>query len=241
MYFAALAAGETDASLQQLLTSCNVRCAMIDPLIAGLPGALSPDKVARRFRSTFEHGEEDCFRAAVALGAPLLNVAHYLGASTPVEVLSEAIGGLAARGSRHGVGVLVEFMPEGGIGDLATAAAVVAGTGSADVQLLIDTWHLWRTSGSVEALAQLPASMIGAVQLADAPASFLGCGANPPSADRLLPGDGAVPLDAILAVARANNPNVVVGIEVFNRSTVDDPASDRAGAAMQALSGLRYA
>jgi sugar phosphate isomerase/epimerase len=235
MYFAARDEGMSDDELAAVLGRTGVTVAMIDPLIAGLPGSRDPASVARRFRSTFEYGAADAFRAARALGAKSVNIAHYMGAPTPIAELTDAVGMIARDAAGQGLEILVEFMPEGGIRDLADAAAIVAGAGAPNVALMLDTWHFFRTGGDLTDLQRLPPGAIGAVQVGDAAADAWGTGANPPSADRLLPGDGAIALREIVAIARRNNPDVVIGIEVFNRSQVDAPPLDRAIAAATAM------
>src|SRR5262249_24192590 len=113
MYFAARAAGLRDADLRARLDDHGIAVTLTDPLIAALPGAAAPETMPPRFRATFEHGEVDCFRVALALGARTINVAHYMGAPTPIEELAEAVAGICQRAAQHGLTVCVEFMPEG--------------------------------------------------------------------------------------------------------------------------------
>lgn len=235
MYFDARAQGASDDDLRGLLARANVTVAMIDPLIRGLPGSREPESVARRFRATFEYAAEDAFRAAEALGSPSINIAHYMGAPTPLDQLIDAIGTIGRDADARGLQVLVEFMPEGGIRDLSDAATIVAGVGSPNVAIMLDTWHFFRTAGALDDLERLPQGAIGAVQVGDAPAAAWGTGVDPPSADRLLPGRGAVPVREIVAIARRNNPAVVVGIEVFDRASLESPPLTRARAAAAAM------
>jgi sugar phosphate isomerase/epimerase len=237
MYFEARAQGSSDDQVRALLTRADVTAAMIDPLIHGLPGAPDPASMAPRFRATFEHGPEDVFRAAEALGARSINIAHYMGAPTPRGQLIDAIGVIGRDAADRGLQVVVEFMPEGSIRDLSDAAAIVAGVAAPNVAIMLDTWHFWRTAGQLADLEQLPLGAIGAVQVGDAPEAAWGTGVNPPSPDRLLPGHGAVPLREIVAIARHNNPDVVVGIEVFNRASIEGAPLDRAAAAAVAMVG----
>jgi sugar phosphate isomerase/epimerase len=235
MYFAALDEGRSDAQLRELLAVENVTVAIIDPLIRGLPGAPDPASMARRFRATFEYGEDDAFRAAEALGATAVNIAHYMGAPTPLAELSASIRDIARRAADRGLRIFVEFMPEGGIGDLAAAAEVVARVDAPNVAIMLDTWHFFRTAGELAQLEQLPPGAIGAVQVGDAATETWGIGSRATSADRLLPGSGVVPIGDIVAIARRNNPAVIVGIEVFNRTSSDVPALTRATAAATAM------
>lgn len=235
MYFAMREQGMSDADLKSLLADSNVSVAMIDPLIKGLPGSPDPASMAPRFRPTFEHGADDAFHAAEALGATAVNIAHYMGTPTPLEELSEAIAAIGRRAADRGLDILVEFMPEGGIRDLADAAQIVAQVNAPNVRIMLDTWHFFRTAGVLEHLEQLVPDSIGAVQVGDADAAAWGTGVNPPSPDRLLPGQGAVPVRDIVALARRNNPAVVVGIEVFKRAAVNAPPLARAQAAAAAM------
>ncbi|MEO5842997.1 MAG: TIM barrel protein [Acidimicrobiales bacterium] len=235
MYFDARARGASEDDLRRSLARADVTVAVIDPLIHGLPGSRDPESVARRFRSTFEYGAHDAFHAAEALGATSINIAHYMGAPTPLDQLIDAIGTIGRDARDRGLQVLVEFMPEGGIRNLSDAATVVAGVAAPNVAIMLDTWHLFRTSGSLADLERLPPGAIGAVQVGDAPAEAWGTGVDPPSADRLLPGQGAVPIREIVAIARRNNPGVVVGIEVFNRASIDSAPMHRATAAAVAM------
>ena len=234
MYFDALE-GRSDAQLREMLAVADVTVAIIDPLIRGLPGAPDPASMARRFRATFEYGEDDAFRAAEALGATAVNIAHYMGSPTPLDELSASIRDIARRAADRGLRIFVEFMPEGGIGDLAAAAEIVARVDAPNVAVMLDTWHFFRTAGELAQLEQLPPGAIGAVQVGDAAAETWGIGSRATSADRLLPGAGVVPIGDIVAIARRNNPSVIVGIEVFNRTSSDLPALTRATAAAAAM------
>jgi sugar phosphate isomerase/epimerase len=238
MYFEASAGGERAAELRRMLAGEGLSVAMIDPLIRGLPGSPLPDQVPRRFRPTFEHGEDDCCRAAEALGARALNLAHYLGAPVPLAELADAIGALCARAAARGLEVWLEFMPDGGIPDLASASAILRAVSSPNLGLTIDPWHWFRTGARLEELRQLPPGSIRALQLADAESDLRGTGVKPPTADRLLPGAGAIPLREIVSVARSNDPRVEIGVEVFDRTRLAEPPLERARAAAAALRRL---
>jgi len=126
------------------------------------------------------------------------------------------------------IGILVEFMPEGSIPDFATAAAVVAGLDKGSCAVMLDTWHFFRTAGTLDQLRNLAPGTIGAVQVSDGAADLFGSGVEPPTRDRLVPGDGVIPLQEILALAMANFPPVMVGAEVFSRALAAEAPVDRA-------------
>jgi sugar phosphate isomerase/epimerase len=235
MALAALAEAPSPAALARQVAERGVRVALVDPLMRGLPGCPAPDDVAPRFRSTFLAGEDDCYRVAEVFGARTLNVAHYMGAPTPVSALVDAIGAVARRAAGHGIGVLVEFMPEGSIPDLATAVAIVEGIAAPNVGVMLDTWHLYRTGDSIEAVRAAPPGSVHGLQLSDAAAETFGTGVDPPSRDRLQPGDGVIPIGEIVREVRRHVPDVFVGLEVLNRTFAERPPADRARAAAEAV------
>ncbi len=212
--------------LRAVLDDLGVRTVMIDPLLRGLPGARAPASVGERWRSTFEHGEDDCHRAADAVGATILNVAHFLGAPVGRAPLVDAIGGITARARARGRSVAIEAMPEGGIGDLTEAAAIVAEIGDPSCGLTLDTWHWWRSGGDVGELRALTPGSVVAVQLADAEHTARGAGVDPPSRERLLPGTGAMPTREILELVRGAHPDALIGAEVFDRSQAGRPPAE---------------
>jgi sugar phosphate isomerase/epimerase len=235
MYFASRALGRSDRDLRAELDDLGVAVMVIDPLITGLPGIPSPDDVGPRFRSTFVYDERDCYRAAEAVGARAINVAHYLGAPTELGVLADAIGAMAERAAPKGIDVLVESMPDGAIPDVTAAAAIVAAVGADNCGLMLDTWHHWRCGGDLAELRALPPSTIRAVQLSDALDDVRGSGPRPPTRDRLMPGDGVIPLAEVVAIARANCADVILGIEVFNRELAARPVDERSVPAKASL------
>jgi sugar phosphate isomerase/epimerase len=235
MYFAARSRGSTDAVLRARLADHGVAIAVIDPLLRGLPGACAPTSVGPRWRSTFEHDEYDCHVAADAVGATVINVAHFLGAPTPVEQLIDAIGAITERAAARGRSVGIEAMPEGAIPDLTTALAIVRGVASPMCGLTVDTWHWWRSGGSDAELAALEPGDVLVLQVSDALDDVRGSGTAPPVRDRLLPGTGAMPLVEVLRRVRAGSPRVRVGLEVFDTASNDEPYGPRAAAAQRAL------
>lgn len=240
MYFDAIRDGVSDAELRERLDDRGIAVGVIDPMMRGLPGAMTPEEVGPRFRSTFEHGEDDCYRAAEALGTRVINVAHYLGKPTPLDALADAIGGMCARAAARGFDILVEFMPEGSITDLAAATTILRQINAPNCGLTFDTWHFFRNGGVPDQLRTLPPRTIGAVQVSDAEDDMFGTGATPPRRDRLMPGEGVIPLRELVSLAQQNDPTVVIGLEVFNQRTTQ-PHGERAKQAKTTLDTLLQA
>jgi sugar phosphate isomerase/epimerase len=213
------------ASLRRVLDDTGVQVVMIDPLLHGLPGSCDPATVNPRWRSTFEHDEDDCHRAADAVGASVVNVAHFLGAPVRRAELVDAIGAITVRAAARGRRVAVEAMPEGSIPSAHEAAAIVSAIGDPACGITLDTWHWWRTGGDLDELRALAPGSVFAVQVADADAADRGSGLHPASRDRRLPGAGAMPLREVLALLRERHPAALIGAEVFDRSRIGhDPA-----------------
>jgi sugar phosphate isomerase/epimerase len=240
-YDAALLAGHTAGELRARLEDAGLVVGYIDALTAGLPGQPSGSAPAR-YQNTFEN----CITAALGLGARRLSVAHFGGAKTDIGALTDAIGDVATRARNEGVAVVVEFIPGTGIPDLATAVRIVVDVGVADVGVLLDTWHHYRSVGSVAEGATIPFELVHALQLSDMPAERVGCwrAGDPQAAERnstyvpmtgrLLPGDGVLPLAEVIGGLLAARPEVPVGIEIFNDEmramTVERAAAESAKA-----------
>lgn len=149
--------------------------------------------------------------AAVDTAAEL-GVGHVLVASGPAsrDEVVERFGQLCARAASTDVVMVLEFLPIFTIGTLAAALSVVEEVGLGGV--LVDTLHLSRSGGSVEELADVPRALLPYLQLADAPAEVPDREALREEAlhGRLLPGDGELPLDAVLRAV----PDVPVSVEL---------------------------
>jgi sugar phosphate isomerase/epimerase len=145
-----------------------------------------------------------------------LGVRFVLLASGPAErgAVVQRVGELCERAAPAGVVIVLEFLPIFTIGTLAAAVSVVEEVGEPNGGVLVDTLHLARSGGSPGDLRGLRPGTVPYLQLADAPA-------EPPGRDRdtlrdealhgrLLPGDGELPLDAVLAAV----PHVPLSLEL---------------------------
>jgi sugar phosphate isomerase/epimerase len=221
-------------AVRSFLASHPLRVHVVDAIIGGLPGSPPADRVDPRFRHFFEYSPRQVFDMAGALDGDVVNIAHFLGAAGPSEALIESIAELAVEARSRGLLLTIEFLPGTGIPDLATAHHIASAAGADTVSVMFDTWHHARSGGTVGDLRQLPRGAIGGLQASDRVA--------PPAADgyrimedRLLPGRGELPLRALISAALANNPEVIIGVEVFSRELRAMAFDDAAGAALQAL------
>lgn len=209
------------AEFRSVIAATGIRVSCLDALMKGMPGAPAATDLEPELRQHFTHDADECLQVAEELEIPLLNVTHYLGAPVPRAMLVEAIAGVAERARARGVALCLEFMPRTGIPDLAAAVEISAAAGT-NVGILVDTWHFSRSGGTVVDLRGLASGSVLCIQVNDRIAADdrLVEGPGGPAyhrmANRLLPGDGELPLGDIVAALLANNPAVPVGVEVFS-------------------------
>ena len=130
------------------------------------------------------------------------------------------LGTLCDLADDRGVAVSLEFLPYGGLPDIASAARLMEAVDRENLGLCLDTWHWFRQPGGpdVPALRSIPADRIHLLQLNDAP--------DRPGEDlfvetltaRLLPGEGAIDILGVLGVLDDMGVSPVVVSEVFSTS-----------------------
>jgi len=139
---------------------------------------------------------------------PALEVAARLGASYFLAVgndpdegrMTANLARLAEAAGSHRLHLALELMPYTAVNSLAKAHRMVAATQARNLGLLIDALHLARAGGTPAEVAALPREHIAYLQLCDAPATL------PPGLTlrqeslgaRLYPGEGALPLKALM-------------------------------------------
>ena len=101
----------------RVLADADIAVTMIDGLSTALPGTPLPSELEASVRARmppdvlYPPSEEMCFRAATALGASILNVAHYMGRPLPVDVLADALAGVCQRAAPLGLTICLESLP----------------------------------------------------------------------------------------------------------------------------------
>jgi sugar phosphate isomerase/epimerase len=228
MYEASRAAGRSDGQLRALLAGAGVGVHAIDPLIGALPGTPRPADVPPENRAYFEFTEERCYRAAEALEAETINLAHFGGGAVSERAFIDCLGPMAERAHRRGLRLTLEFLPESAIPDLASALRIVRAVSARNLGVMLDTWHFARTGGTEEQLAALEPGLIGGLQISDRKEPAPGS-AYTPMFGRLLPGEGETPLVPWLRALRARAPGLTVGVEVFSEElkALDPPEAAR--------------
>jgi sugar phosphate isomerase/epimerase len=188
---------ETRAALRASLAASGVALMYVE--LIGLDRGLEP----RRFRHAIEAGAE--------LGATRLAVA---GDDPDIDLVAAKMAELCDIALPLGIAVDLEFMPFRAIGDLAAALAVVARAARPNAHVLVDALHMFRSRSDPGLLARADPALLGTFQLCDAGAAMpVGAAALAEEARtrRLLPGDGALDLGALIAALPAPLP---LGVEV---------------------------
>jgi sugar phosphate isomerase/epimerase len=183
-----------------------VRVTFVDGLATALPGTdLPPDEATI----------DDCIHIAHTTGAGAINVVHMTGRPMPLAEMADAFGRACQRAEREDLRLAIEFLPDTGIPDFATAAAIVREAGHPRGSVLVDTWHLARGGGRLDDLTADDIALIGGIQLSDRTPDQ---DAQPyvPRKGRKIPGDGALPLVDFAARVRGAHPDLPIGVEVLS-------------------------
>jgi sugar phosphate isomerase/epimerase len=147
------------------------------------------------------------------LGVPRINV---VSLDPDLPRTFDQFAALTELAAQRNIQTVVEPVPGLTVGDLATALAAKEHVGRPEFRLLIDTMHLVRSGSGPDDLAAVDPESIGYAQLNDT--------ALQPRVDnymeeamfeRMVPGEGELPLRDILSVLPAD---IVIEIEVPRRS-----------------------
>jgi sugar phosphate isomerase/epimerase len=148
---------------------------------------------------------------AATLGARFVNA---IGDDPDPARLSDRFGRLVAMAAPYGIRAVIEFMAYKPLRTLDGALAIAARSDGGGV--LLDALHVQRCGTDPADMAKVEPGLVGYLQLCDAPL-------RPPAGDavaeartgRLLPGDGELPLTALLSAVPPGTP---VAVEAPSRS-----------------------
>ncbi|SAK91112.1 sugar phosphate isomerase/epimerase family protein [Caballeronia ptereochthonis] len=151
------------------------------------------------------------FESAASLGAHCVNVS---GDDPEQGRLADNLAALAELARPFGLRIDLEFMRWRHVGSLAHAREMVARVAHPNLAVLIDALHLSRSGGTPDEVGGMPPGWIGSAQLCDARSEHPGSddeAIREARTDRLPPGAGALPLDALL---RALPADVALSVEM---------------------------
>lgn len=226
LFDAALESGLSEQDLRTILADNQLSITELDPLCSWLP----IDPADAGLASTFAaYSADDFFRIADTLGAKTLNVIQVTDDPFTKQEVTDHLAALCERARTHDLTVTVEFMPWSPIGNLQAALELVKATGQSNCGVNIDTWHHFRSGGTVEQLANLDSTLIGAMQLNDVAAEPWDDISEETSVGRLLPGQGSSDSVAVVKALWQSGVRVPLSAEIFNAELMGLPANEAAG------------
>lgn len=175
---------------------------------------------------------------AASVGARWLAVTSSLPEEYRAEdedLLVQRLGKLTEMVADHSLGVMLEFMAYRGVATVGDAARVVQSVGHPQLKITIDALHFYRSGGTVADLARIPPSQLACVQLCDAPLATPESLPKEARYGRVFPGEGELPLRALLGALPAQLPACV---EVPSESHGGMSVKERAAAAMRSSRAL---
>lgn len=153
---------------------------------------------------------------------------------TDLSRAADNVARLAGIAARAGTGVAIEFMAFRPLSTLEDALRVMQRADARNVGLLIDALHLDRSGATVNDIKALPPNSVAVIQLCDAPRARPRFEDLPSEARerRLHPGEGGLPLEALLDVLEDGLP---LSLEVPHPTFAGLAFNDRAAQAMAVL------
>lgn len=137
--------------------------------------------------------------SAAELGAERLGICC---ADTDHSRLTANFAALCQLAGPYGISVDIECMAWRSINSIPAALKLIQAANYPNAGILVDALHLSRTGGSPDELRKIPPELIRSVQICDAPAKIpetTEAIITEARSNRLAPGDGELPLKAILA------------------------------------------
>ena len=174
----------------------------------------------KQFADALETGAERC-RLAVALGIDQVGV--WLPPTTD-QPASRARADLAVRlrdaaqlAGDHDLQMTVEFIGTAGDGTplvrtLADVLQVIEAAGEANLSTVVDLFHFWVGGSEMAHLEAMPLELLGIIHIDDAPHDDA---ERLVDADRVLPGEGVMPVVEMLRICAAKGYEGWVSLELF--------------------------
>jgi sugar phosphate isomerase/epimerase len=162
------------------------------------------------------HGADRVIEIAARVGARSVAVVEIFGITPQIDEAAEAFAALCDKAAAYDLKVHLEFAPFGGIPDLLTGHQIITACGRPNAGLTVDSWHLFRSGGTLEQLAQIPAEHIHTVQINDAAAEAWDDVMAETMAARLLPGTGSFDIVGLLQTLERIGSTAPIEVEVFH-------------------------
>jgi sugar phosphate isomerase/epimerase len=223
-----LQAGDAE-ELRREAARRGVRLAQFDGVSSWAPVNDVPELPKERF----DLPPERVFDLAEAVGVESVLAFGAFGPGTvPVDDLVAAFAAFCDHAAERGLRVELEFVPYWGLGTLALAWDIVRAADRPNGTLMVDTWHVLKSStepqAALDLLADIPADKLTGLQLADAPAVRQAATLYAEGRLRRFPGDGELPLHSVVGPMLAKGGVRGVGAEVFGPA-IDELQTEAVG------------
>ncbi len=161
------------------------------------------------------------FEPALAAGAELHATAATVIAFDPETARQqENFNRLAALAAQYQLALNIEFLAFSTVPNLTAAQTLVRNSKAANAGIVVDSLHLTRSGGNAAALAALPPSLLGTVQICDGPPEMAPelQAVHEGFEQRMIPGQGSF---ALIDFIRALPPEKIIGVEVPLKNLAD--------------------
>ncbi len=204
-----LESGKSLASLKKLASDAGLE--FFDCI--GFPTWMAQDEA--KSKAGFEQMEKEMGILA-ELGCPRV-AAPAIGSEAPLDLLrtGEKYKQLLDLGRKTGVMPQLEFwgaFPS--FYHLGQAMAVAAAADDKDAKILADIYHLFRGGSGFEGMKMLDGHAIDIFHMNDFPASIPRT--EQQDKDRVMPGDGAAPMQEIANTLKSKGSQIILSLELFN-------------------------
>ena len=223
-YDALTEAGFDATEIRRRVADQDLAIAEFDPIGHWLPGQAPPPHMEKWIGDLVMRCTADRLcPIAEAVGARSITVVEMFGTPVDSGAAAEAFASLCDRAREHGLLVHLEFLPFGGIPDLASAWDIVRQADRPNGGLLVDSWHLFRSGSTLADLHRIPGDRIFAVQINDAPAAAEADLYEEALHRRLIPGEGSFDLVGLLDALDAIGSRAPIGVEAFSDRLAAEP------------------
>jgi len=157
--------------------------------------------------------------AAREMGIAQVNAGLLNDAPHSLPELGRRLGRLAREAEARRCSIALEFVAGTAVPDLGSALAVIESS-ETNIGLIFDVWHAYRSGVPLAELSQVPASVLRTVQLSDAPSRPLHVLTQEMVRGRLLPGEGDIPLTAMIAQLDSTGASYRASVEIMSDAHV---------------------
>ena len=169
---------------------------------------------------------ERVVETAARIGSPSVTAVEMMGITPSLDEAAEAFAHLCDLAADHGLKAHIEFLPFGGIPDLASAWAIVQAAGRPNGGLTLDSWHFFRSGSSFDLLERIPGSRIHTIQINDAPAQPQSDLVHETMTARLVPGQGSFDLIRFIRTLDRIGATAPISVEIFSAATSAAPMAE---------------